>query len=183
MKNHLMPIFITQIKQILEAARQNAYKAINTEMVNAYWHVGKRIVEEEQNGQERATYGKQLLKTLSEELTASFGKGFTERSLREYRQFYLLFDDFEIRRTLYAKLSWSNFYYFFNQHTLNWLFIILTNIFYKIEFLWIIGAVQDGLINENQENSWVNPIKLLATKSVEIVGHSAQEDILLKPEY
>ena len=109
MKNQLIPIFITQIEQILEAARQNAYKAINTEMVNAYWHVGKRIVEEEQNGQERATYGKQLLKTLSEELTASFGKGFTERSLREYRQFYLLFDDFEIRRTLYAKLSWSHF--------------------------------------------------------------------------
>lgn len=104
-----MQTLIIEIKEILQTARQNAYKAINTEMITAYWEVGKRIVEEEQKGEQRATYGKQLIKTLSHELTTSLGKGFTERSLREYRQFYLLFKDFEIWRTVYAKLTWSHF--------------------------------------------------------------------------
>jgi F0F1-type ATP synthase membrane subunit b/b' len=79
--------YIIEIKQILAKARQKAYSAVNTAMVEAYWLVGKRIVEEEQNGEDRAAYGKEMLKNLSRELMTEFGKGFSERSLREFRQF------------------------------------------------------------------------------------------------
>ncbi len=101
--------YILEIKQILAQARQKTYQAINTAMVEAYWNIGRKIVLEEQNGNQRADYGKEILKNLSIELTSEFGKGFSERSLREYRQFYLLLPEFEIRRTLFAILNWSHF--------------------------------------------------------------------------
>ena len=103
---------VSDIQKILELARQKSYSAINSAMVEAYWLVGKRIVEEEQNGEERAEYGKFIIKSLAKELTENLGKGFSERSIREYRQFYLLFPEFLsvenqdvlIRRTVCAKL-------------------------------------------------------------------------------
>ncbi len=85
--------YIAEIKQILAQARQRAYAAVNTAMVEAYWLVGRRIVEEEQNGKERAEYGKEIIKNLSLELSNEFGKGYSERSLREFRQFYQTFPD------------------------------------------------------------------------------------------
>ncbi|UQB69871.1 YhcG family protein [Epilithonimonas zeae] len=100
--------FITDIQKILELARQKSYSAINSAMVEAYWSVGKRIVEEEQNGEERAEYGKFIIKSLSTELTENLGKGFSERNLRNFRQFYLTFPEEEIRHTLCAKLTWSH---------------------------------------------------------------------------
>jgi predicted nuclease of restriction endonuclease-like (RecB) superfamily len=100
--------FIAQIKEIIFAARQKAYTAVNSAMVEAYWLMGKRIVEEEQQGNERAAYGEEILKTLSKELTKEFGKGFSERNLRDFRQFYLIFQKTEIWHTLCAKLSWSH---------------------------------------------------------------------------
>ena len=78
-------------------------------MVEAYWEIGRRIVEEEQNGKERAEYGKEIVKNLSKELTEEFGKGYSYRTLREIRQFYLMFSDFEKWRTVSAKLTWSHF--------------------------------------------------------------------------
>ena len=101
-------IFVSEIKQILSTARQKAYSSINSVMVEAYWLIGKRIVEEEQQGKERAAYGEEILKTLSIELTKDFGKGFGERSLRDFRQFYLTFQETEIWHTVCAKLSWSH---------------------------------------------------------------------------
>ena len=100
--------FITEIKQILITARQKAYLSINSAMVEAYWLIGKRIVEEEQQGKERAAYGEEILKTLSVELNKEFGKGFGERNLRDFRQFYLTFQESEIWHTVCAKLSWSH---------------------------------------------------------------------------
>ena len=100
--------FVSEIKQILAAARQKAYSAVNFAMVEAYWLIGKRIVEEEQHGKERAAYGEEILKTLSIELNKEFGKGFGERNLRNFRQFYLTFQETEIWRTLCSKLSWSH---------------------------------------------------------------------------
>ncbi len=100
---------IADIKLMLNAARKQAYQAINSAMIEVYWKIGQRIVEEEQKGEYRAEYGKQLIKTLSVELTSEFGKGFSERSLREFRQFYFYFEDFEKWRTLSAKLNWSHF--------------------------------------------------------------------------
>lgn len=101
--------YITEIKNILSQARQRAYTAINSVMVEAYWLIGRRIVEEEQNGENRAEYGKEVLQTLSIALTNEFGKGYSYRTLREIRQFYLTFPEIEKWRTLFAKLSWSHF--------------------------------------------------------------------------
>ncbi|WP_159991992.1 PDDEXK nuclease domain-containing protein [Pelistega ratti] len=101
--------YINEIKNILSDARQKAYRAVNSSMIEAYWKIGERIVLEEQNGKERADYGKEILQNLSIELTQAFGKGFSYRSLREIRQFYLMFSDVEKWRTLFAKLTWSHF--------------------------------------------------------------------------
>jgi len=107
-KKALSKNYIAEIKHILETARQKSYMAVNFAMVEAYWLIGKRIVEEEQQGKERANYGQELLKTLSVELTNEFGKGFGERNLRDFRQFYLTFQETEIWHTVCAKLSWSH---------------------------------------------------------------------------
>jgi len=90
--------YIVEIKSILSSARDKAYYAINSAMVEAYWQIGKRIVEEEQHGKERADYGTYIVKTLSKELTIEFGKGFSERSIWQFRQFYQMFPEFEIMR-------------------------------------------------------------------------------------
>lgn len=99
--------FIQEIKQIITQARQKAYAAINSAMVEAYWQMGKRIVEQEQLGKDRADYGSQLLKSLSKELTAEFGKGFSVGSLYYYRQFCQTFP--EIFATLWRILTWSHY--------------------------------------------------------------------------
>ena len=101
--------YIVEIKQILAQARQKSYQAVNSAMVEAYWLIGKRIVEEEQNGKERADYGKEIIKNISNEMTLEFGKGFSKRTVWEIRQFYTTFPDFSIVRTLSAQLSWSHF--------------------------------------------------------------------------
>lgn len=99
--------FINDIKQIVTQARHKAYAAINSAMVEAYWQMGKRIVEQEQEGRQRADYGTRLLKTLSEELTREFGKGFSVNSLYYFRQFYLTFP--EIFPTVCGILTWSHY--------------------------------------------------------------------------
>ena len=70
-----------RIRKIIEIARGNIVHAVNTEMVTAYWHIGKEIVEEEQKGKARATYGEKLLETLSRRLSDEFGKGFDVSNL------------------------------------------------------------------------------------------------------
>lgn len=98
--------FYQDIISIVSHARGKAYRAINSAMVDAYWKIGKRIVEEEQNGEERAEYGKYVLKELAVALNQEFGKGFDERELRRMRQFYLTFP---IRETLSPELTWSHY--------------------------------------------------------------------------
>mgnify|MGYP001560600025 CR=1 FL=1 len=94
------------IKIVLEQARSNAYRAINSAMVNAYWQIGKIIVEEEQKGKERAEYGVSLLKYLSQKLSDEFGRGFDESNLRNMRFFYLTFP---ICDALRPELSWTHY--------------------------------------------------------------------------
>ena len=101
--------YINEIKKILKNARQKAYTAVNSAMVEAYWKIGRRIVEEEQSGRERAEYGKEIIKNLSKELTEEFGKGFSRRTLWEMRKLYVYFSDYEKVRTLFAQLTWSHF--------------------------------------------------------------------------
>lgn len=100
--------YINEIKKILKNARQKAYTAVNSAMVGAYWEIGRRIVEEEQSGRERAEYGKEIIKNLSKELTEEFGKGFGERNIRNIRQFYVLFSDYEKWKSLISKLTWTH---------------------------------------------------------------------------
>jgi predicted nuclease of restriction endonuclease-like (RecB) superfamily len=100
---------IEDAKNIVENGRNTAYQSVNAAMVMTYWQLGKRIVEEEQNGQKRADYGKALLKTLSKQLTEAFGKGFSTRALRQFRQFYLTFPQIEKWNTRVPFLTWSHF--------------------------------------------------------------------------
>jgi len=95
-----------KIKNILQSARDNVYRHINFVMVEAYWHIGKQIVEDEQRGKDRAEYGAYLIKELSSRLTQDFGKGFSQRNLRNMRQFYVYFP---IWQTVSAQLSWSHY--------------------------------------------------------------------------
>ena len=101
--------YIQDIKQILAQAWQKSYQAINSAMVEAYWKIGEKIVLEEQQGKDRAEYGKEIIKTISNSLTQEFGKGFSERNIRKYRQFYLTFPSLENWPTLSTKLQWSHF--------------------------------------------------------------------------
>ncbi len=100
--------YINDIKEILQRARSKSLQAVNSAMVEAYWQIGKRIVEQEQEGSERAKYGEAILKELSINLTHDFGKGFSEPNLRNFRQFFLTYPDFQICYTLCSVLSWSH---------------------------------------------------------------------------
>jgi predicted nuclease of restriction endonuclease-like (RecB) superfamily len=101
--------YIQDIKQILAQARHKTYQAINSAMVEAYWKIGEKIVLEEQNGKDKATYGKEIIKNIAKELTQEFGRGFSERNVYYFKQFYLTFPDKQILQTVSAKLSWSHF--------------------------------------------------------------------------
>lgn len=97
---------LNAIKIILNGARQKAATAVNSAMVFAYWEIGKKIVEEEQEGKERADYGSYLLKKLAKNLSLDFGKSFDARELRRIRQFYLTFQN---RDAVRPELSWSHY--------------------------------------------------------------------------
>jgi DUF1016 N-terminal domain len=94
------------IREVLLAARTKVRQTVNTAMVQTYWQIGRLIVEGEQGGELRATYGKTVLPDLARRLTAEFGKGFSAPSLWGYRQFYL---EFPILSTAWRELSWSHF--------------------------------------------------------------------------
>lgn len=100
--------YIQDIRDILTIAREKSFQAVNIAMVEAYWNIGKRIVIEEQDGNERANYGESLLKELSKSLSNEFGKGFSAPNLRNFRQFYLTYPDESICYTLCSKLTWSH---------------------------------------------------------------------------
>lgn len=101
--------FFNDVRQILHQAREKAYSAVNFAMVEAYWQIGRRIVEEEQKGEARAEYGKRLIKELSVQLSNEFGKGFTEANVWNFRQFYLLFQTDEKLYALRRELTWTHY--------------------------------------------------------------------------
>ncbi len=102
---HLTDEFYGQVREVLAAARANAYHAVNFAMVRAYWEIGRMIVEEVgEDGRDK--YGKRLLAELSRRLTDDFGAGFEERNLRYMRQF---FKSFPIRNALRSELSWTHY--------------------------------------------------------------------------
>ena len=105
MNNEVEKEIYLEIKQIFENARNKAYRTVNFVMVEAYWEIGKVIVEK-QGGKETSEYGSNLLKKISIQLTKDYGKGFDVTNLRNMRQFYLLFKK---RDTLCRELSWSHY--------------------------------------------------------------------------
>lgn len=94
------------IGDIIEQARSHVRQTVNHVMTQAYWEIGRLIVEDEQQGEVRAEYGKQQLKHLSQELTERYGKGFEVRNLRYMRAFY---QAFPIRNALRSELSWTHY--------------------------------------------------------------------------
>lgn len=99
------PLFIT-VRQLVLDAQGRVYQQVNAELIRLNWNIGKLIVEEEQEGYERAEYGKEILKNLSQMLNLEFGKGFDESNLRNMRTFY---QAFPIRDALRHELSWTHF--------------------------------------------------------------------------
>jgi predicted nuclease of restriction endonuclease-like (RecB) superfamily len=100
--------FYADIKDILAQARNKAQSAVNSAMVEAYWLIGQRIVQEELQGQNKAQYGTRLMEELSKALAADFGKGFSYANLYNFRQFYRIFPDQKMLYTLCRELSWSH---------------------------------------------------------------------------
>jgi len=115
--------FLKSISDVLDSAQKNAKTAVNITMVYAYFEIGRLIVEEEQNGKNRAAYGKQILQELSQYLTAQFGKGFSADNLKLMRRFYIVYADDQIGETVFPQfenlpvtktgrrfcLSWSHY--------------------------------------------------------------------------
>lgn len=97
------------VREVVLAARTTVRRAVNDAMVQAYWQIGRLIVEDEQGGERRAEYGKAVLYALSLRLTAEFGKGFTLANLRNFRQFFLKFSWEEIRYSLRSELTWTHY--------------------------------------------------------------------------
>jgi len=97
---------IPDIRSIIATAKDKAIRAVDTERTIMYWHIGKRIFEEEQQGKERAGYGEYLIKYLSEELQPEYGSGYSIRQLERYRQFYRTFP---IASALRTQLRWTQY--------------------------------------------------------------------------
>jgi predicted nuclease of restriction endonuclease-like (RecB) superfamily len=118
--NQSFATLFESIKTTLETARTKAQQSINFLMVEAYWQVGRLIVEEQQQGQERAKYGEGLIKELSLQLSKEFGKGYSKRNLHNMVKLY---QTFPMVQTLSAQLSWSHYLLILkieNQPARNW---------------------------------------------------------------
>lgn len=125
--------FFKEIAVLLREGRSRAYQAVNTAMVQTYWQIGRRIVMQEQQGKARANYGDFLITNLSRYLGDSFGKGFSVANLKNFRQFYLTYQDYQKSYALRSQLSWSHIrlimrienskereYYLCEAHSENW---------------------------------------------------------------
>lgn len=99
---------IKRISDLLRNARNKVVSTVNQTMVITYFEIGRMIVEEEQNGKEKAEYGKQILKSLSVKLTGDFGKGFSQRNLEQMRQFYIIYSKTQTVSAEF-RLSWSHY--------------------------------------------------------------------------
>ena len=97
---------IQQIHSIITSAKERAIRSVDTERVLMYWQIGKVILEEEQQGKERAGYGEFLIKSLANELEPQFGSAFSYRQLNLFRQFYRTFP---IVNALRSQLSWTHY--------------------------------------------------------------------------
>ncbi|MBE9468058.1 MAG: DUF1016 family protein [Bacteroidetes bacterium] len=100
--------FYNKVAELLKKARKSVVQTVNKTMVYTYFEIGRMIVEEEQNGKERAEYGKKILKELSSKLKSEFGKGFSQRNLEQMRQFFLIYSKTQTPSAEF-NLSWSHY--------------------------------------------------------------------------
>jgi len=158
--------FFVDIRDLLHTGRETAYRSVNAVMVETYWHIGRRIVGQEQHGKIRAEYGEQLIVALSRYLTNCFGKGFSVANLKNIRQFYQVFPDFnELATQCVANLGWTHFrlimridnekerqYYLQEASSQNWSTRLLErNI--KSGYYRRLLSSQNGSINQAEETS------------------------------
>ena len=110
MEKHLTPYqsVITEIKNIISSGQEAAYSASSKAMLLTYWNIGKRIVEQELGGSERAAYGRNLISALAEDLTKEFGKNYSKRNLHYYIKFYQCFPDEQIVNACVHNLNWTH---------------------------------------------------------------------------
>lgn len=99
---------VSDIRTIIEESRRTAFAATGKIAILSYWNIGRRIVEEEQQGNTRADYGRKLIPLLADRLTVKYGSGYGKRNLAYYRKFYLEFKDTEILHTRVQNLNWSH---------------------------------------------------------------------------
>lgn len=97
------------VRHIIERGRTTAYAAVEQSVIVTNWLLGQRIVEEEQQGEVRAQYGKKLIKGLADRLVPLYGNSYSKRNLDYYRQFYLMFSDLEIVNACVHNLTWTHF--------------------------------------------------------------------------
>jgi predicted nuclease of restriction endonuclease-like (RecB) superfamily len=102
-------ILSNKIIDIIETNKKEILKTLNNQVVMTYWKIGKEIIIEEQNGKEKAEYGKKIINNISKVLTVKYGSGFSSSNLRRMRQFYTMFSDEKICATLSHQLTWSHF--------------------------------------------------------------------------
>lgn len=103
----LTPI-VSEVRSIIEQGRKQAYAEVAKKAIITYWKVGRRLVEEEQNGDNRATYGTSLVKNIANELVPIYGNSYNKRNLDYYKRFYILFPDMQIVNTRVHNLNWSH---------------------------------------------------------------------------
>ena len=96
-------LFLERVCDILNKARRNVKTAVNLSMVYTYYEIGRMIVEEEQSGDQRAEYGKYVIKSLSDYLTKNFGKGYSSDNLKLMRKFYIVYSNDTIGETLFPQ--------------------------------------------------------------------------------
>ena len=172
MKLEIKKDIYEEIHELLSKARQNIISNINSTMTKTYFLIGKRIVEEEQNGNKRAEYGKNLIKTLSKKLTKEFGKGFSETNLEQMRKFFKVYG---IPQTLSEEfqLSWSHYLILMRIENIN------ARNFYEIEAIqnnWSLRELK------RQVNSALYERLVLSKNKEKVKELSIKGQIIEKPQ-
>ncbi len=164
--NHLYD----SVRELLVSARASVQRAVNFAMVQTYWSIGKLIVEDEQQGERRATYGKAVLQELSKRLTVEFGRGFTTNNLRYMRMFYLAFP---ICHALRDELSWTHYRYILRVEN-------------EAARLWYMNEAADELWSSRQLDRQISVLyydRILASKNTADVKSEALQKLAeIKPE-
>lgn len=185
--NDISTSFLHDVGELLEKARQNVKTAVNLTMVYTYFEIGRMIIEEEQNGTDRAAYGKKVLKVLSEYLTDNYGKGFSVDNLKLMRRFYRIYTDDQIGETVFPQfknlpvasngrkfyLSWSHYLKLMRINNID------ERHFYEIE-----AAKNDWSLNElrrQYDSSLYERLSLSRDKEA-VAKLSAEGLVIEKPE-